>query len=249
MSGFLINTQEQNNVDLVFVQPRLNSNVVLTNMSIGKAANLFDGFNQIYDTAATYSYGKFRFRGRRIGILLNFYSTFGILGFDIDGTDYGTYDLSKFAPAAPNTQYNVPYMIATDLPDGDHVLTFTKLNANPISISGFMVENSANVQTFMRTGFNYHDMLDNTGVGAAPTAIGTTDTSIRTIDTWAHTIVLTNTTASPINVTLKSNTATIIGPFPVPANDIKQISGPIFFKAAVKAIASATGVNIYMGVQ
>lgn len=247
MSGFLINTQEQNNVDLVFVQPRLGANVYLTGMNVGKSASLFDGFNQIYDTAATYSYGAFRFRGRRIGILLNLYSTFGILGFDVDGVDYGTYDLSKFAPTAPNTQYNVPYMIATDLPDGEHVLTFTKVTSNPISISGFMVENSANVETFKRVGINYHDMLDGNLAGVK--AIGTTDTTINSMDTWVSSMTFTNTTASPINVTLKNNTSTLIGPFPIPANDVRQLQGPIFFKAAFKAIASATGVNLVIGGQ
>jgi hypothetical protein len=245
----LLNTQEQNSREFVFVQPRLNSNLVLSNMTVGKSASLLDGFNQIYDTSAAYSYGSFRFRGKRIGILLGYYPTFGILGFDIDGVDYGTVDCSKNAPA--NGVYNVPYIIATDLPDGDHILTFTKLTngaSNTISIEGFMVENSGNVQTFMRIGYNFHDMLDG-NLATTAKSIGTTDTTITPVDVWVHNLTFTNTTASPINVTLKNNTGVIIGPFPVPANDIRQLSGPIFFKAALKAIASATGVNVLIGGQ
>jgi hypothetical protein len=240
-----VHVQEQSARDFIFVQPRLGSNLALNSMTVGKSASQFDGFNHIYDTSATYAYGSFRFRGKSIGILLGLHPTFGTLGFDIDGVDYGTYDCSKSSPT--NGVYNVPYIIADDLPDGEHILTFTKLTSNAISIQGFLVENSGNVQTFMRTGFNYHDMLD--GNLAAPKNIGTTDTTIHPVDTWAHSLTFTNTTASPITITLKNNTATIMGPFSVPANDIRQIQGPIFFKAAFKAIASATGVFLTMGGQ
>jgi hypothetical protein len=237
--------QEQSARDFIFVQPRLGSNLVLTGMSVGKGAALFDGFNQIYDTSSTYSYGSFRFRGRSIGILLGLYPSYGILGFDIDGVDYGTYDCAKNSPTVALN--NVPYIIANDLPDGEHILTFTKLTSNAISIHGFMVENSGNVQTFMRTGYNYHDMLD--GGLSTSRSIGTTDTTIITLDTWVHSMTFTNTTATPINVTLKNNTGVVMGPFPIPANDIRQLSGPIYFKAALKIIASAVGVNVSIGGQ
>jgi hypothetical protein len=243
-----LSVQEQTSRNFVFVPPRVGSNLVLNNMSVGKSATLFDGFNQIYDTSATYSSGQFHFRGRRIGILLSLYSTYGILGFDIDGVDYGTYDCSKNVPTG-TVLSNVPYIIATDLPDGEHILTFTKLSGgtSTISIQGFMVEDSGNVQTFMRTGYNFHDMLD--GNLANVKAIGTSDTTINSVDTWVHNLTLTNTTASPINITLKNNTGILIGPFPVSANDVRQLSGPLFFKGSFKAVATATGINLTMGGQ
>lgn len=241
---------EQNGVNFVYVQPRVGSNVVLNNMQIGKAAPFLEGFNQITDTASTYSYGTFRFRGRRVGILVGLYPTFGVVGFDIDGVDYGTIDLSKNAPSGGI--YNVPYIIATDLPDGDHILTFTKLSSmtsNGLSIDGFLVENSANVQTFIRTGFDYHDMLDSSGVATTPTQISTTSATLRSMDTWVHNFTISNTTANPVTVTLSSFYTTIIGPFSIPANDVRQLTGPIFFKGGIKAVASASGVFVTVGGQ
>lgn len=240
-----INVTEQSSYDFIFVQPRLNSNVVLTNMNVNKFATLFDGFNQIYSSTAGATC-QFRFRGRRVGILLTKNSTYGVLAFDVDGTDYGTYDCSQIASG--QTIDNLPYIIATDLPDGEHVLTVTKLDTNSISIQGFMVENSGNVQTFMRTGYNYHDMLD--GNLSSPKAIGTTDTTVDSIDIWVHNFTFTNTTASPINITLKSITnGVVVGPFPIPANDVRQLSGPMFFSGGLKVVGSATGVTMTIGGQ
>lgn len=251
MAGFLINTSEQNSYGLVFVPPKDKVNVVTSGWGFGHYASLMAGFKHMTSTTQG-GYIHFRFTGRRIGILLAKMKGYGKLSFDIDGTDYGQYDTSfaDWYQSVTTLLYNNPVMIATDLPDGEHVLTITKPDNLNTSIQGFLVDDAGTAPIFMKANFNYHEMLETTGIGLTPISVGTTDTIIRNTDTWLLNATFTNTTASPINITLKNgNGATIVGPFPIPANDIRQINGPLFFGGTSKAIASATGVTMALGGQ
>jgi hypothetical protein len=141
-------------------------------------------------------------------------------------------------------------MIATDLPDGEHLLTITKPDNLNTSLQGFLVDDASMAQTFVRANFNYHEMLETAGTALTPISVGTSDTVVRSTDTWLLNATFTNTTASPINITLKNGNGTVIvGPFPILANDIRQLQGPIFFGGQSKAVASATGVIMTLGGQ
>lgn len=246
-----LGVQEQTSYGLVFVPPRFNVNFVTSGWGVGHYAHLMDGFKHIVSTTQG-GYIHFRFRGRRIGILLSKNKNNGKINFDVDGTDYGQYD-SSFADwyqSTTTTLYNIPVLIATDLPDGEHVLTITKADTLNTSIQGFLVDDSGTAPIFLRANFNYHEMLDTTGVALTPLSIGTSDTTIKGGDTWLLSATFTNTTASPINVSLKNgNGSVVVGPFPIPANDIRQLQGPIFLGGTSKAIASATGVIMTIGGQ
>jgi hypothetical protein len=138
-------------------------------------------------------------------------------------------------------------MIATDLPEGEHVLTITKPDVKTTAIQGFLVDDAGNAPIYQRTAINYHEMLE-TGAPSWPTSLSTTLTTIRSIDSVLLNASFTNTTASPITITLSSSSGTMMV-FPVPANDMRQITGPIFFSGSLKAMASATGITMALGVQ
>jgi hypothetical protein len=243
-----INTTEQSSYNWVFV-PISSSNFITNGWSVSQYAQYSNGFKVIQSTTQG-QYVHFRFRGRRIGIVLAKAQTYGKLSFDVDGTWYGQYDESFADWYQSNTSqlWNIPYVIATDLPEGEHLLTITKPDALQTFICGFMVDDAGHAPTF-GGNFNYHQMLD-TSNQMQPKAIATTYTSLRNTSTWIYNLTLTNTTASPINITLKNGDGNVMfGPFPVPANDIRQIQGPIYSNGNLSAIASATGVFAILGGQ
>lgn len=185
---------------------------------------------------------RFKFQGRRVGVILGVGSGYGTLSFNIDGTSYGTYSADN-----SDTLYNIPHTIATDLSGGEHILTITKTDTKTNYIQGFLVDTASSAPILSKNTVDYFNMLR---LSSSTVAIGTTDTSLNPNSTIMLNTVITNTTASPINVTLKANDGTaVIGPFPVPANDFRTIPGPIYFSNGMKAIASATGCIIAMGVQ
>lgn len=242
-----LNVQEQNAYDFAFVPPRNNVNMLLSNFSVGHYANLMDGMKNVTSTTQG-GYIHFRFRGRRIGILVSKASANGILNFSVDGQDYGSYDTSYVDDYNQSaTWYNIPVVIATDLVEGEHVLTITKPDAKTTAIQGFLVDNAGIAQIYQRTAMSYHEMLE-TGAPSWPTSLTTTLTNIRSIDSVLLCATFTNTTASVITVTLSSSSGTMMV-FPVQANDMRQITGPIFFSGSLKASASATGVTMVLGVQ
>lgn len=243
-----LSVQEQTSYGLVFVPPR-NSNIVLANMGLGHYAQLMDGFKHITSTTQG-GYCHFRFRGRRIGILVSKTTGNGMLSFDVDGTWYGQYDTSYNDDYNRGAIiYNIPYIIAVDLPDGEHTLTITKPDNLNTSIQGFLVDDAGHAPTFMQANPNYHVMLDSDSISPAPWNLTTSDTIIRSTNTWLLSATFTNTTASPINVTLKNSTGVVVGPFPIPANDIRQLTGPMYFGGSLKASASTTGIIASFGGQ
>jgi hypothetical protein len=234
--------EEQNAYNLLFVPPRPNNHLA-TSHGLNRWGKIMDGFVHLYSTTAGGTV-KFRFRGRRVGILAGKNSSHGKLAFDVDGTAYGVLNCAD----TDGSYYNIPFIVATDLTDDEHVLTITKIDANTTSVQGFLVDDASGAQTFTKSAPDYHAALDDSN--AAPKAVGTSDTSFSAVDTWAHNITVTNTTASPINVTLKNNAgAAVVGPFPVAANDIRQINGPIYFAGGLKASASAVGSILTLGGQ
>lgn len=243
-----INTTEQSAYSWTFVVPNLKSNVVTNGWSLAQYANFSKGFKLLSSTTKG-QYIHFRFRGRRIGILVAKNSTHGKLEVDVDGTDYGQIDCSfaDWYQSNTTTLYNIPFIVATDLPEGEHVLTITKNDANLTFICGFLVDDSSHAPA--TANFNYHEMLDNGGTANAPVTVGTTATTIRNTDTWLLNGTFTNTTASPITITIKNGNGNTVMVFPVPANDIRQILGPIFLIGTSTATASATGVIMTIGGQ
>lgn len=247
-----INTIEQNAYNLVFVAPNKNTNVVLNGWSVDHYAQYGASFKNM-GASTQGAWFRFRFSGRRIGVLVNKTAANGILNFYVDGTFCLKYDTSYVgdptASPVPNL-YNIPIMVATDLPDGEHVLTVMKEDAKPCALQGFLVDDAGNADHFMPVGINYHKMIDLTGASITPVAIGTSATTIRNTDTFVLSATFTNTTASPINITLLNGSGnTVAGPFPIPANDIRQLTGPMYFIGNMRATASATGVNCTIGGQ
>lgn len=251
MSGFLINTNEQSSYDFTLIPPSLKTNMVTNGWGLGHYSQLSATFKNASSTTQG-GYIHFRFRGRRIGVLLSKFKNNGILSFDIDGTDYGQYDTSfaDWYQSGTTTIYNVPYLIATDLPEGEHVLTITKPDNLNTAIQGFLVDNTGTSPQFIKSNYNYHEMLETAGIAGTPLAVGTSYTTIRNTDTWLLNATFTNTTATPINITIKNgNGAVVVGPFPIPANDIRQLQGPIFLSGTSQVMASATGVIMTLGGQ
>jgi hypothetical protein len=203
-----------------------------------------EAFNYLNSATAGH-YVKYRFRGRRIGVLVQRAVTGGVLAFDVDGTSYGSFNTG----GADNTYFNVPYTIATDLTDAEHLLTITKSDSTTTSILGWLVDSASAGRTWVRASIDYHQQLDETK--GLPISILTTDTSITYLDSvWMINAIITNTTDAAIVVTLKNNAgAAIIGPFSVAANDIKSIQGPIYFAAGLKASAAAEGCRIVVALQ
>lgn len=245
-----VGVQEQTSYNLVFVAPNKNTNVVLSSWSVDHYSQFGAGFKNM-GSVTQGGWVRFRFWGRHIGVLLAKASSYGILNFYVDGTFYLSYDTSQVGdPSINPTLYNIPVMIASDLPDGEHVLTIMKQDSLSTSIQGFLVDDAGNADHFITSGINYHKMLETTGAASGPQPIGTSATTVRGTDTVILSATFTNTTASPINVTLTNGSNNVIaGPFPIPANDIRQITGPLYFLGSMKATASATGVNVTIGGQ
>lgn len=241
--GSQFNTQEQNAYTFVKVPIRQGS-VQYSNFAFSKWAKNIDGPYLASGTLGGYI--KFKFRGRRIGIEFTRQIGYGVLGFEIDGIVYDSLDTSS----TDTLTYNVKYIIATDLFDEEHILTITKMDANSTTVSAFLQDDAAAAPTFVQAMTNYHVDLDE--ARAVPTTIGITDTALPVsgFDLWAYSFMFTNTTAAVINVTLKNNAGTVIaGPFPIPANDVRPIPGPLYFAGGAKVIASATGCFVTMGGQ
>jgi hypothetical protein len=134
------------------------------------------------------------------------------------------------------------------LDDTNHNLTITKLDTNGTSIAGFLVDDASTATRHIATIVDYHMSL-NQSFGN-PININASNTIIVGFDFWILNAVVTNTTSSPINVTLKNwVNAVILGPFPVPANDFRAIPCPLFFGGGMQALASATGCFITIGGQ
>lgn len=243
-----INTTEQNAYDWSFVIPNLKSNVVTNGWSLSQYANLSKGF-KLLQSSTQGQYVHFRFRGRRVGILVGKNVNHGKLSVDVDGTDYGQIDCSFADWYQSNTTilYNVPFVIATDLPEGEHLLTITKPDAKQTFICGFLVDDAGHAPH--TANFNLHEMLDNTGTANQPATVSTTGTIIRTTDTWLLGASFSNTTASPITITITNGNGNTVMVFPVPANDMRLINAPIFLQGTSKATASATGVIMTVGGQ
>lgn len=247
-----INTTEQNSYNLVFISPNTNTNTILSNWTISHFSQYGAGFKNI-GSVTQGGWIRYRFWGRHVGVLLAKASTYGKLNFYVDGTFYKTYDTSQVGdPSLNPTLYNVPVMIANDLPEGEHILTIMKEDSLNTAIQGFLVDDAGNAQHFTSVGINYHKSFEQDGAASGMVAIGTSSTTIRSTDTWLMCATFTNTTNSIINVSLINGASpnnTIAGPFPIPANDIRQITGPMFFLKSMKAQASATGVSVTIGGQ
>jgi hypothetical protein len=244
-----LGVQEQSAYNLKFIPPNKNS-LIVSGWSVDHFSQLGAGFKNI-GSVTQGGFIRFRFYGRHIGVLLVKASANGILNFYVDGTFYKNYDCSQVGdPSLNPSVYNVPVMIASDLSDGEHILTIMKEDAKNTGIQGFLIDDAGNGQYFVTTGVNYHQSLEVGGAASGMVQVGTTSTTIRGTDTWILCATLTNTTASPINVTLINGVGnSIAGPFPVPSNDIRQIQGPMYFQGSMKASASATGVSITIGGQ
>lgn len=236
-------TQEQTAYGWVFIPPRP-YNPVVVGWSYSSHSKYADGFIHL-NSISNGSQIKFYFKGRRIGVLFSRVSGNGKLAFDVDGTYYGTVDTSTPADTVYGGQDS--YTVASNLMDGNHVLTVTKVDTNLTAVHGFYVDDASAAQYFTRSAPDYQQAL----YPLLPVSIGTTSTAVRaSVDFWMLNAVITNTTASPINVTLQNGAGTAIaGPFPVPANDIKTIPGPLYFGSGMSAIASATGCTIAVGGQ
>jgi len=235
--------QEQSAYEWVFL-PLRSQNYVASGFAIAKWGRSMEAFNYLNSATAGH-YVKYRFRGRRIGVLLQRAATGGVLAFDVDGTSYGSFNTG----GADATYFNVPYTIATDLTDTEHLLTITKSDSVTTSLLGWLVDSAGAGRAWTRVSIDYHQQLDETK--GLPVNILTTDTSITYIDSvWVLKAIITNTTAAVINVTLKNNAgASIVGPFPVAANDIKEVQGPIYFASGLKVSADAEGCRIVVALQ
>lgn len=228
-------TQEQSSRNLVLV-PINAGNVALSNFTIARSSSV-TGFQY---ASSSYAGGTltFLFYGSRIGIQTTRGSNFGKLTFMIDGMAFPTLDTSTTL----GSFYNVPSMIATNLSDGPHTLTISKLDGNITAISGFLVDDSATANYYVRAGMDLWAMnpID-------PVAVGLTDTTVASSAIWGY-ITIFNTTASPITVTLKTSFTTF-AVLSVPANGVLAIPNPIYCNGSLKANASATGCNITIGGQ
>jgi hypothetical protein len=236
-------SSEQKSYNLVFVPPKPGRYTSTGGFVLNRWAKQMEGITHLYsDTAGGQI--KFAFSGTRIGVLLQRAVGNGKISIDIDGMAYGVVDTGDTDVSA----YNVPHIIATDLPQGSHTLTITKIDSSVVSLQGFLVDDANSAQSFTRSAIDYHQTLDD-GKGQ-PLNISTTGVVVSNIDMWMVNAIITNTTGSTINVTLKDgNDRSIIGAFPVPANDFRAIPGPIMFYGGIKAVASATGCYIVVGGQ
>lgn len=233
---------EQNSYNLVYV-PVKPGRYTAVNFVMNRLPKQSEGLTHLYANTAGARI-KFPFIGTRIGLFIQKAVGNGKLSIDIDGVAYDTLDTGDTEVDI----YNLPYMIATDLTPGEHVLTLTKIDSNVVSIQGFLVDDANGAQSFSRSVIDLHQSLDDSR--GQPVNIPTTDVVIFNVDTWMTSAVITNTTASPINVTLKDgNGRNVIGAFPVPANDIRVIKANVMFYGGIKAIASATGCYIVIGGQ
>ncbi|PFJ03217.1 hypothetical protein [Priestia megaterium] len=236
------NAQEQKSYNLVFIPPKP-GRYSATNFAFNRLPKQIEGLTHLYGNTAGAKI-KFSFRGTRIGILIQRAAGNGKLSVDIDGTAYELLNTGDSEVDA----YNIPYMIATDLPPGEHVLTLTKIDSNVVSIQGFLVDDANAAQAFTRAAVDYHQMFDDSR--GQPVSIDTGEKTIFNVDVWMRNAVITNTTGSPINVTLKDgNSRSIVGPFPVPANDFRAVPGPVVFYGGIRVSASAAGCYIVVGGQ
>jgi len=240
--GSEFNAQEQKAYNLVLIPPKP-GRYSATNFAFNRLPKQLDGLTHLYGNTAGAQI-KFPFTGTRVGILIQRAVANGKLSIDIDGVAYDTLNTGD----AEVDAYNIPYMIATDLPPGEHVLTLTKVDSNVVSIQGFLVDDANGAQVFARSAIDYHHMFDDSR--GQPVNIDTGEKTIFNVDVWMINATVTNTTSSPINVTIKDgNSRAVVGPFPVPANDIRSIQGPVMFYGGIKVSASATGCYIVVGGQ
>jgi hypothetical protein len=233
--------QEQNSYDFVFIPPK-NSSYSTSGFTLIRGAKQMDAMYYLFSATAGNKL-IYRFRGRRIGLSLGKATNYGKISFDIDGVAYGVFDASD----TDAIYYNVPYVVATDLTDEEHILTITKLDSNGTAIQGFLVDNTSYGQVYSRAATDFDNTYDYTmGI---PKTVGTTDTVINTFDFWTDSVVMYNSTASPITVTLKNGAGNVFGAFIIPANDSRVINAKMYFAGGIKAIATATGCSIVVGGQ
>lgn len=185
---------------------------------------------------------RFPFYGRVFGIRHRYDSNFSVA---IDGVSYGevsgkhTYLVNEGMTVTDGESLII---LDEDLPDGVHyaeiMVVAPTSGTNTVVLYGFLAE--ARVGYKERQSTNYF---------VTPAAVPTTSTSVGR-NTYPKTlrsvrkIIYTNTTASPITITVYSNT-TVMWSKSVPANDTiemdfgERMSVDITFKH----MASATGVN------
>ncbi|WP_225519223.1 hypothetical protein [Priestia megaterium] len=124
--------------------------------SFNRLTKQLDGLTHLYGNTVGAQI-KFPFTGTRVGILIQRAAANGKLSIDdIGGVAHDTLNTGDTEVDA----YNIPYMIATDLPPQDHVLTLTKVDSSVVSIQGFLVDDANGAQVLARLAIDYHHMFD-----------------------------------------------------------------------------------------
>lgn len=186
------------------------------------------------------------FYGTVFGVRFRHGSTYTPFGVSIDGVAYGSFATQHTYldnEAASLTDGESLIMVDTDLPDGLHyadiVLTSQASGTSALFLYGLILESRA----------GYERKLRNQIINAT-TALTTTQTAI-SLGSQASSqvrgvrqVIYTNTTASPITVTIQNNSA-ILWQKSIAAGDSAtfDFGAPTAVSSSQTHAASATGIN------